>query len=332
MKRIFYLLIIILACSCQRRELTYDYYPYSDMRINVDWSETLYGEETPKSLTAWIYPKDGGEVIKVETNNVNSFIVPLPRGTYDIVVFNRTYDVFKTIGFRGMASFNTLEVYTKAVVAKSWYIKGDSERLSSEVDKIALGVYRDLEITDEMLEVRSEKNITVKPEFICKELKVSIGVDNSQYLRSVRGAISNMAQEYVVNRESVGYSSVTNLLEQWCLDGDWGRCVLLLNTRVLGLVSDMSKESKYDYWNGELYLEVLLVDNTVRNFTRILDGSMVKELSVMNKENVLMIDLEGDVDMDLVLPIVVPDDGVGGGFDASINDWENEVEIPVYIN
>ena len=142
---IWYICILpFLLTACDRRELTY--YETAEVTLTADWSQSGLEGEDNYGATAVFYPKTGGEPKIVLMGNRNRAIALLPEGHYSAVLFNRSFDDFSAIGFRGINSFNTIEAYARQVENRS-----TPETIVSSPDKLAVAVIEEFEVTENML-------------------------------------------------------------------------------------------------------------------------------------------------------------------------------------
>ncbi len=340
------ILLSSLALSCKRRPLTYGHYPFSDIVVVPDWSESLVGEDKPLGTSAWFFPKDGSEPLVFKSNNVDGFSVPVPEGVYDILVFNRSENEFSTLGFKGMDKLSTAEVYSIEDETKGWYTRVDGELVVKHPEKIASAVRRDFEVTPEMIattalirlgEAKPSDTLTkihVTPKLLTKIINVRIKIIGIHNLRSARATISGMAQGHWIELNENNTTDATYILENWNKVGVQGEGELYFNYQTFGLLGRGSSNNStgYEYWTGFMNLEVLLVDNkTVVKFPLPLDHTMITENTAGDVDLTITIgfDPAGPVDPP-VLPDVEPDEG-DAGFDAEINGWTDHVEIPIPI-
>ena len=99
MRMRFILLSFLLFISCNRRELTY--YEVVGVTLMADWSQAgLEGEDT-YGATAVFYPQNGGVPQTVLMGNRTHAITRLPKGHYNVILFNRSFSDFGGIAFRG---------------------------------------------------------------------------------------------------------------------------------------------------------------------------------------------------------------------------------------
>ena len=107
------LCVSILLVSCERRDLTY--YEVSEITLTADWNDSgLDDKEQKYGATAVFYPRNGGEPKIFMMGDRSGDAVRLPMGVYDIIVFNRSFNDFSNIAFRGN-SYETLEAYARKV-------------------------------------------------------------------------------------------------------------------------------------------------------------------------------------------------------------------------
>ena len=365
MKNILYIISLCIAIiSCERRELTYDYYPFCDVSIAVDWSYAFPVIEKPTGMSVWSYPKNGGKPIINQSNNVDQIDISLREGIYDIVVFNQTPFEFGTLGFRNTGSLETLEVYAVEELASKWYTsKAESdEHILRQPEKFAVVVYRDFEVTEDMVEdtrfsrakakakskvssetVKSEtkSNLTLIPRGVIYDAKISIRVKGIHNLRSVRAAVSNMAEGYETNNNRGNITPATHIVTESTKQGSYGEGVVYMTYTTFGLMGDKDNplytSDNFEYWKGKLHLEVLLVDNkTVKEFDFNLDDSIVNVIEKKADDGTPLIELELLIDgynglSPIELPDVKPEGGSAEGFSADIENWGNEdiVDIPI---
>ena len=93
------LCLVVLFTGCERRALTY--YEVTELHILVDWSQSgLAAEEENYGSTILFYPRDGGTPHIFQMGERTGETVRLPMGTYDAIIFNRSFNDFSNIAFR----------------------------------------------------------------------------------------------------------------------------------------------------------------------------------------------------------------------------------------
>ena len=118
MRMRFILLSFLLFISCNRRELTY--YEVVGVTLMADWSQAgLEGEDT-YGATAVFYPQNGGVPQTVLMGNRTHAITRLPKGHYNVILFNRSFSDFggRLLSEERMLSY-TFEAYAKQIENRS---------------------------------------------------------------------------------------------------------------------------------------------------------------------------------------------------------------------
>ena len=108
----------------------------------ADWSQAgLEGEDT-YGATAVSIPK-----MEERSNRTDgqpySRHHPLPKGHYNVILFNRSFSDFGGIAFRGENAFHTFEAYAKQIENRS-----ASEVSTTSPEKLATCVIEGFEVTD----------------------------------------------------------------------------------------------------------------------------------------------------------------------------------------
>ncbi|MFI3292800.1 MAG: DUF5119 domain-containing protein [Rikenellaceae bacterium] len=359
MKKILYIIgICLVALSCERRELTYDYSPYCEVLVNVDWSNM---SEAPTGMSIRAYPEDGGEPIVVQSNTITSGTLKLPAGVYNILVFNQIPSDFGTVGFRGLDKWETAEVYSVEDATKSWATTKADETIVREPEDIAVATYEDVEICEDCIQKSTEQyeltgerivaeTLNLKPRIVVKRTFVRVKVDGISNLRSTRGVLTGMSDGYNFSTQQSFSSQVSHVLENWTIeDFEYGDQFGETNIYFMsfGLPETTTTTRVADDWQGSIYLQILLVDNkTIIEHT----ADISQNTTTNDDEETRDADVETDVDVDVetnitvevglsgslddpppVLPNVKPEGSSSSGFDATVEDWgdEESYDLPV---
>lgn len=322
-------LIGIAAClclgACERRELTY--YMESEITVTADWSMAGLEEEREYGATLIAYPKDGGAPKVVLMGNRTGITFRLPRGKYDMILFNRSFDDFSSLAFRGKENLETLEAYAKKVETRP-----ETQIIISAPERLATAVIRNFEVTDEMLGnyTPASTRTSICPEGACHiqfipvpitqktqvELRIK-GLDNlkkatctmtgiplSVFLYNGSAGKELGAQDFTTGNPIFDEGSQTN-----------GKLTGELN--LFGL----SKEE-----DPQVILKALLVDGKTTVEQQIGDVE-VRQNEDGNGSITVYVEAEAPES----LPDVKPEEDVNSGFDADVDEWGNETvtEIPI---
>ena len=342
-------MVMTILASCERRELTYDYYPYHDIEVNVDWSK--FKGEKPTGVSVWVYPQDGSKALQFRSTNVDKVKIHAPKGTHDIVVFNQIPIDFGTIDFRETDKLSTLQVFATKDESQPWYKRSEGELVLRQPEAFATNIHRNLVITQEMVDKSWAMHTNTKPQDVAaitdsthttalyvtptmatKRVKVKIGVKGIHNLRSLRAAIKQMSAGYNINERIENNVHSTSLLTEWKSSGGYGKGYITTEYDVFGFADQQptSKAADYKKWKGTIFIEALLVDNkTVKTFNIPIDGAIM--VNLLTGQIDILIDISIDEDKDLDLPDVKPEGGSSGGFDAEVENWDEEenVDLPV---
>ncbi len=349
------LFIIVALVSCQRRPLVYDYYPYADLTIEIDWTKAFKDvDEKPTGVSVWFYPQDGGEPIQTYSSNVDSHKAAVGEGLYDVVVFNLTpAELSSTIGFRGTESLSTLEVYSKEIQTS----RDPNDRrglLTQEPAPFAVTVYRDLEVTKQMVEdtwyIRNHQvnPFTLSPSRVIKVTPLRANRDHAVRiyvkgfqnlaLNGTYGELSGLAEGVFIDQDKRNTVNARQKLMGWentLYPGEYSIGETTVEFTTWGLVADDSESTKasiYAYWEGLIELMFLLVDNETKiSYTINLDEYNLKDGETETEFDVeIVIEIGFEEDEDITLPDVEPEEGSGSGFDPNVNPWDEE-DVPIVV-
>lgn len=343
----FALLVLWAVClliGCERRPLVYDYHPWGEVRIDVDWS--IFGE-TPTGMTLMFFPEDGSEVRVHTTHEIESTLVRLKAGRYHILVFNLSPSEFGSLGFRGMDKYETVEVFAREITSKGYTSSTGDERLARTPERLGADCLENFEVTEERVEEKERSRtqdktagttvIRLQPKCVVYNAMVSVRVRGLHNIRSVRGSMSGMAESYLLTRGKTGADPVTHLLEGWRVEqeeNDYknGRIVTVFST--FGLPGKNTRAG--DRLDNRLSVSLLLVDNqTVKDF----DFEVGDRIQEVEEELKLTIEVgtsmggqeQNPEDRPVEVEEVKPGNGSGGGFDTTVDNWGEDVKVEIPI-
>lgn len=324
----FLLFVLLFFClyfsSCERRELTY--YTEAEITINADWSKSgLSAEEQKYGATVLFYPEDGNSPIVVLMGDRNGKTVRLKEGIYNVVLFNRSFDDFNNIAFRGKDCCHKLEAYAKGTEPKA---ESPSPRIATESpDELAADFMESLEVTADMLgnysPTRGSKSAadTATPDSVfrlsltpgkrTRDITVSIHIEGMNNIRTAFCTLSGVSESVFL---ASGEASEKTLTQQFALTNP----VYLPDSKTEGTMSASFSVFGFDEKvDHELHLEALLVDGkTVYK----ADFTNVKVTQTESGDGTLRITI--DQICETPVPDVKPEGG--SGMDADVEDWDNE--------
>ena len=331
MKRytLLYILTVLLA-SCNHKELCYHHPHTARVRVDVDWSH--FPEEEPTGMTVMLFPDGGGKPMTVLSNTLSHVYVNPEAGLYHTLSFNQSTSEFGSFTFRDMESWADAEV-ASAIVASRWYTgRSDGERVATEPEWLGTDNETDVRVTEEMVEATGSHHGTAAtdttdyvisklyPRNVIWTTHVKVHIPGGAYnLRSARAALGGMAEgvKFATLRRSDDV--VTHLMEEWSLSidkADPTRGTLTSSFKCFGLPGSHGAKAEENHF----LLSMLLVDGKTQVDVPFEVGHLIKE----TKDGTLNLYLE--LTLTDPLPDVQPEGGSGSGFDATVEDWGDEIE------
>lgn len=107
----FSLLLVLALTSCENQQtLCLDHEAHSRLPVDVvfDWSR--HPEASPRSMSLYLFPLDGGESIRYEFSGREGGRVLVPRGRYTAIALNSDTESTKV---RGSAAYEAFEIWLR---------------------------------------------------------------------------------------------------------------------------------------------------------------------------------------------------------------------------
>ena len=333
-------ILTLAAVSCTHKDLCLMHPHSAPMRINVDWSNFVH-KETPSGMTVIVYPQDGGAPISTKSNTISHVLVHLPVGHYNSIVFNQSETEFGTLELRNLNNYQTAEVVTVQAPTKWYTTKDQNERIVHEPEWFGTDNEENAEVTEQMLAQSTQDyaqntgsaRSTTKggidliyhtPNNIIHTVNVTVHIKNIYNLRSARAALEGIAEGYKLGAGKRSSNQVTHLLEEWSMTTD-PQDPTQGTIKAKLLCFGLPDNHKATPQENTLNLSLLLIDNkTILDYTFHVGDQFVED-----PEEHLTLYLE--IDLGKPLPDVKPEGGQGGGFDATVDDWGEEIEHDVEL-
>lgn len=307
----------VLFASCDRRELTY--YMESEIEIHADWSHAALDEvEANYGATAIFYPEAGGAPKVVLMGNRETAKVRLPEGRYNVILFNRSFEDFGCIAFRGTEAYGTLEAYASRIETRT-------EEITDCPEKLAADRIEGFEVTEDMLGNYSEvmKTHTTEgdecvlnfsPRSLIEEMRVTVHIKGLNNVRTAVATINDVAASVFLATGETSQQTVTQRFE-------------LGNPQYNpGSPFDGTMTSTFNAFTfnadrqHEVQIQALLTDEKTI-FKQDFTGVEVKEETGADDTVILTLELGTEK-----VPDVKPEGGGGPGFDVDIEGWGDEQE------
>lgn len=261
MRRILlYITILLMAASCEHKELCYDHSHMINVDIRFDWSKAP--DADPETMKLYIYDDKGSEPITYTLLGKDGGKIRLTEGIYRIISFNgETEHLTEEME----EDYNTLRVTSKttdiftsgtaAGVIQSTNIpkaKGaEEERIAWQAEEVWAGTVASLDVNKEM----QNGQIDIVPEVVYKKISIEINnVTNLQSVSTIRGTLSSLAGGYLPGLNALSEERVTvpfdltksqdlkTLTAQFLI---FGHCPKSLNTHNLAIYTVLADGSKW---------------------------------------------------------------------------------------
>lgn len=252
-------------------------------------------------------------------------IVRLPRGTYDAILFNRSFTDFSNLLFTGMESMKSLEAYAKEVVTRA-----DTRVIISSPDKLASGTVLNFEVTDDMLgnyappaargvcpEGACRMHFTPTP--LTRHIRVTLNVKGLHNVREVRCTLNGVPLSVFLHDgragEELGGQQFT-VGNPVFAEGSFTDGRLTGELDVFGFDRSLSHS---------IALKALLVDGKTVVEQMLTDITVEEETDSAGNITLFI-----DASVPETFPDVKPEGGSDSGFDVDVDEWEDEeVDVPV---
>lgn len=346
-----------LFIGCERRPLEDEYYENALIPVRIDWT-TLANldpdndpNNTVKSASIWFFPKNGDKALEFRFNNPKGEDIQVPLGEYSVIVINRTIDEFSAkVGFRGVNKYETFEYYLKEDTRTPAYSRSNnSNRVLQQPDILACWSLNDFEVTkemvlisrtDEFLDLKTradEKTLTrtesklmsltnIKPERLTAAIKTIVHVERLNVVSpnplpeaGIQGMPSSvLLHNKKYNEESVSHYYFMNnrKLEENKTDGTIEASINVLMPR-----RDLNRQFN-------ITAQFTLLTEYEGSVTYPTPPKSPFTFNVTDKIKELTTNEELTIYLNVEMPDVIVE-GTGGGIDIDIEDWGEEVVIPL---
>lgn len=316
------ILLLLCVTSCDRRELTY--YMESELEIRADWSSSeLNADEADYGATAVFYPEKGGTPKVVLMGNREYAKVRLPEGRYNVILFNRSFEDFACIAFRGEDGYGTLEAYASRVESRADELADSPETLAAdciegfEVTEDMLGNYSD--VMKRSLSDTEDCTLCFTPRKLIEELRVTVHIQGLNNVRSAVATIDGVASSVFLATGQTSQQTVTQRFElddpQYYPDSPFNGT---MNATFNSFAFNVDRQH-------DVSIHAKLVDGQT-TYEEDFTGLDITEDADEDGTLVLTLDVQTDK-----VPDVKPEDGGGSGFNPDVEDWGEEEEGEIRV-
>ena len=344
-----------LTASCDRYEVERYYTGTADVSVDIDWM-SRFGER-PSGMTIML-AKDGDAITFTDiTNDVDHYDLKLEPGEYKMIIMNRTFDEFGSMGFYQTKSFNDVFAYARQLqrTTEDWDVnanyKREPEAIGCAVDTFKVlpgmtdGEFRFVYWKDKIDGNYEKFKLREVVEPMATELYVRVKVIGFKYMAGVVGNISGMADGFLLSqawrRSQQGY----HFLDGWTIkaapeesseDKSVGYITTKIRTFGLPHGRELPTQRLPDY--NMLSLCFTLIDDTKHVFRYSVGDKIYyreKDVTEFDKHDVAL-----ELELDLAAPFCSDDEvphlpyaqpSGTGAFDAEVEDWGDEegVDVPM---
>lgn len=290
-----------LFAACDRRELTYSNEP--EIIITADWSKAGLGEhEAQYGATAVFYPAEGGAPATVLMGDRDRKTARLKKGRYHVVLFNRSFDDFGSIAFRGMEAHHTLEAYAKNAQSKGV----DGGKVATDCpDGLAAACVENFEVNGRSCRL----NFT--PQKLTREITATIHIKGLNNIRTATCSLGGVSESVFL---ASGKPSERTMVQQFEL----GNPVYLPGSQTEGTLSATFSVFGFDEnFAHDMHFKALLVDGKTE-FEETLENMKVN----VEEDGEGLVHITIEVACTETIPTVRPEGS--SGMDADVDGWEEE--------
>lgn len=311
---ILYALLTLSLGSCTQNELCYDH-PHGKLIVVTDWSELYDLTYRPEGVKISFYD--------VITNTENASYRPTEGGAiavndgeHNLLVTNSDTEV---IQLRNTEHFETAEAYVPYLNGKSTIQYSDNPIINYATRSEQMIPVPDLHLVSSVSRHtlthranRTSDTLRVTMQTRLKKILLEVKLQRSEKCLAARGVISGVAQAINLSTsEPTGASGTMQLT--MTRDGDQYKTL----TPIMGFVtSGTSVTRDKNSVKQILRLEFLLVDGSVH----VVETDVSSQIDNNSPTNIFPISVA-----EVEIPDVEPD----GGFDADIDNWGDEIIIPI---
>lgn len=324
MKKMLYitaLTSLFVATSCEQKELCMDHSHIVSVQLDFDWAKAP--DASPATMSLYLFPREGGKPLRYDVVGREGGTIRVPAGEYDAICLNSDTE---NILYRNTERQETFEVYTATTEAypDNNLLKmrsGDDERVALAPDRLWCDHAESLDLTSDVV----APAITLHPKEANYTFSVEIkDVENLNTARGLSATLSGMAAGYLPGKDEVTVERVTmpfeitvsdehtltgSLLTFWAdprsegEEGEGGTAPAPQpETNILTIYADVNEDTPWQY---------------------TYDVSEQVAASQEQPEQPIVVE-------ELPLPEPVGGGGEGGGgFQLSVDDWGETVEIVV---
>ena len=333
-KLIWLIILLQMMTGCERNKLCYDH-PHGNLSVLMDWSLLPPELKEPEGVRISFYDKDSGEEHTYYRESQGGK-VSVREGIYNLIVYNSDTEMME---FKDMDSFETAGAYmldrertpsanfTEGSKGNGVYYQPGglanehtrNETFVTQPDELFAAYSGEVELIKE--DLQQPDTIYIAPENKVMTIRFKARIEGLKYARQCRATLSGVARSIRLSTAQADSRQPATLF----FDMDKQDSTLCVKTmRAFGMAQSSGQTTSALRIQHILALEFILINNELKNFEFDVEPQIDYDSLGPGKE--LLIEVDG-----IKLPEVKPSGG-GGGFDAGMNDWGEEIEVPIEGN
>lgn len=353
------MILMLFVSSCDRRQLWDEWDTLVPVDINVDWNGSRWSDfdegEPPTGMSVYAFDQTGQhDPALVVTNDIEHTKITLYDGDWNLFVFNQSVMEYASLQFTGMEKYASAQIETIPQTSR-WFASSRAEWVTRSNSPWAAQTRATrAQATRDGTRADDYSLTTKQPIWFANDCYEGVIIDDSQIIRdftphtrfddgtfypksaiikmgvkvhfkgfanlyTVRAVISGVAKSYNISQMHSQTEMTAHELTGWQSKAETDSTGYVeTDFQTFGLVKG------YSFGPEELYLhlDVMLVDGQT---------ILTHDLPVGDK-----VWISKDNDLDLIIevkdPIELPDvqmTGGGKGFDITVSDWEDEINIDI---
>lgn len=303
--------VLAAATSCEHKELCYDHAHAVTVNVVFDWRNAP--DAAPESMSCYLFPTDGGKVLRYEFTDRNGGMIRVPIGRYDALCLNSDTE---TLDYRNTERERSFEVTTRTTTLLPGLASlgvrpsGAPRAGDTEGERVALSpdmLWSDHAEGIELQRTSVPQTITLYPSVsVCRYTVEIRNAENLKYVSGISGSLSSLAGGLLAGKAETTEECVTIPF-----DATFSADENVVTGRLLAFGHCPSVQNRH--W---LTVYAVLADRSRWYYTYDVTDQIH---SARNQRDVHIL-LEG---LPLPKPIVN-----GGGFQPVVDKWQ---EIPIDI-
>lgn len=363
LRLLFFVLLTCIFASCERRKLWDEIVEKAPVDVEADWTRSRWQDfdegATPTGMSVYAYDKSGKQKPEVVvTNNLEHATIMLESGLWNMYIFNQSVMEYASLMFSGMDNYYSARIETIPQASRwfassraEWVTRSNSpwaaqtrsrtraQKDGTRADEYSLTTKQPIWFaSDTREEVLITEDMVIReytphtrfdngkfyPLSAVKNVDVKVYFKGVKNLYTTRAVISGVAKSYSISERSALSELTAHEITGWNLVKDETNQelgYLEAKMQTFGMVKGFSFASEDLY----LHLDVMLVDGQTIMTYDLPVGNLVK---YTNGGTDIDINIEVKKDDPLELPNVQMTGG-GNGFDITVSDWEDEINIDI---